>query len=294
MKTKMLIIAIILTFQNAIAQTPGKFNYQGLALNGQGEALVNQDIKLRFTIHDSTSTGNVLYKETRKTKTDSTGLFEIIIGDVGATNIVGNLNNINWAVYDKFLQTEIQIVGNGGFVKMGTSQLLSVPYSEMARKADSAKYASYTSNLKTTVSDASSLVADIIPGGSTAIIAFVSNNFNDTNYNSVTHEYTIPSSGNYLIAFNLNLSQLSNGGKANGLMAIRINGSNTLYTQQFKYPSNTDATGNYYPVTGTYIRYFSTGQKITIAVSNYGNSDDPLNTFYIFGKTLNIFKIGNK
>jgi hypothetical protein len=188
----------------------------------------------------------------------------------------------------------MQIVGEGGFIKMGTTQLLSVPYAEQARKTDTAKFATYTTSIKTTITDALSFNFDNVTGGSTTVVSFVNNNFSDTNFNSSTHEYTVSSSGNYLVAFNVKLLQFSNGGKANGSLAIRVNGSNTFYTLQFKYPANTDGAPNYYPLTGTYVRYFSAGQKISIGVTNSGSNSDPLNTFNINGVELNIFKIGNK
>ncbi|MBS1747920.1 MAG: hypothetical protein JST21_17290 [Bacteroidetes bacterium] len=296
MNNKTTLLLLVLSILNLIsqAQTPARFNFQGVAKNNDGTAVANQSIKLRFTLHDSAATGTVLYKETRNATTDDNGLFSVVIGGGGASNVTGSLTNINWAVNNKFLKTELQIVGNGGFKNLGTTQLESVPYSEQSRKSDTAKFASYTSNLKTFLTDASSFTQDNIPGGTTAVISFVSNILSDTNFNSSTHEYTIPSSGNYMIAFNVNLFQLSNGGKANGTLAIRINGSNTLYTQQFKYPVNTESTGNYYPLTGTYIKYFTTGQKVTIAVSNNGSNSDPLNTFNALGVELNILKIGTR
>jgi hypothetical protein len=294
MKTTLLLLTVTLICQLSQAQTPARFNFQGVAKNDDGTPVANQDIKLRFTLRDSAVLGNMLYQETRKTTTDENGLFSVVIGGGGASNVTGSLTNVNWAVNNKFLQTDMHIVGNAGFKKMGTTMMESVPYSEQSRKSDTAKFASYTNNLKTYLTDASSFTQDNIPGGTTAVISFVSNNFSDTNFNSTTHEYTIPSSGNYLIAFNVNLFQSSNGGKANGLLAVRINGSNTLYTQQFKYPVNTETTGNYLPLTGTYIKYFTTGQKVTIAVANNGSNSDPLNTFHATGVELNIFKIGNK
>ncbi len=285
------VTAIICSTANS--QTPNKFNFQGLARNSEGIAVANKIITIRFTIHDSSGTGKVLYKETQKATTDESGLFAVVIGGIGATGITGNLKNINWSFYDKFLQTEMKLSGETKFVNLGTTQLLSVPYAEQARKADTAKFTAYTSSLKTVVTDASDLNGNTVTGGLTSVVSFTSNNYSDTSFNSSTHEYTVPSSGNYLIAFNIELIQLSSG-KANGLLAIRINGSNTLYTQQFWYPANSDAVPHYYPLTGTYIRYFSVGQKITIAVLNNGSGSDQLSTFRIFGTSLNIFKIGNR
>src|SRR5688572_31858856 len=71
------------------AQAPGEINYQGVARNAGGVALVNQKITLRISIREQSATGNIVYQETRTLKTNGFGLFTLAIGSTGATNITG-------------------------------------------------------------------------------------------------------------------------------------------------------------------------------------------------------------
>ncbi len=109
------------------AQSPPRLNYQAIARNPAGEALNAQAISLRFTVHDLTSGGPELYKETfSNVLTNQFGLFTIKIG--GGTPVIGNFTTINWGSGDKYLQVELDINNGNNYADMGSSQLLSVPY----------------------------------------------------------------------------------------------------------------------------------------------------------------------
>lgn len=112
-----------------IAQAPSFFNYQGVARNSVGNALVNKTIKLRITIRDSNPLGLPLYSETKIVTTNAFGLFNVQVGAPPATNTTGSMSNINWNVNRKWMQVEIDVENNGTFVDIGTTQLSSVPYS---------------------------------------------------------------------------------------------------------------------------------------------------------------------
>jgi hypothetical protein len=131
-----LISNIFLTFF-VFGQTPMQINYQGIARSSSGNTLTNQNISLRLSIHSGSSTGSILYQETRSLKTDRFGMFVIAIGSPGATNVQNSISGINWSAGgDKYLQVELSPNNNGSFLDMGAAQLLSVPFSFLAQNAN--------------------------------------------------------------------------------------------------------------------------------------------------------------
>jgi hypothetical protein len=118
------------------AQAPAEINYQGVARNPAGLALANQNISLRISIRNSSSTGTIEYQETRKVKTNGFGLFNIAIGSNGAMNVTGAINSIGWSDgVRRYVQVEIDPAAGYTFKNMGAAQLLSVPYALYAGSA---------------------------------------------------------------------------------------------------------------------------------------------------------------
>ncbi len=112
----------------AAAQAPYFFNYQGVARNSVGNALVNKSIGLRLTIRDGGALGIPVYTETRKVITNNFGLFNIQVGGAGATNVAGSISGSLWQSGTKWMQVEIDPEGGTSFKDIGTTQLISVPY----------------------------------------------------------------------------------------------------------------------------------------------------------------------
>ncbi|MEQ1743802.1 MAG: tail fiber domain-containing protein [Saprospiraceae bacterium] len=118
------------------AQAPQAIPYQAVARNAAGNLLQNQTVGVRFTIHDGTATGTVVYQETHNTATNQLGLFSLNIGS--GTVVSGSFAGINWGISSKFAQVEIDPAGGMSFVDMGTVQMLSVPYALYAASSGSA------------------------------------------------------------------------------------------------------------------------------------------------------------
>jgi len=136
MKQLMLLIFSIFLTIFVFGQVPVIINYQGIARNSAGTTLTNQNISLRLSIHDGSSTGSILYQEMRSLKTDRFGMFVVAIGSSGATNVLNSINGIDWSVGgDKFLQVELSPNNNSNFIDMGAAKLLSVPYAFLAKSA---------------------------------------------------------------------------------------------------------------------------------------------------------------
>ena len=128
-KNKVIFLIILLAFGFAgFAQSPQVINYQGVARNSLGNPLANQKLNLRLSVRNLSSTGAVVYSETRLVTTNSGGLYTVLIGGVGATATSGTIESTNWQIGSKFLQVEVDPSAGNNFIDLGTTQLVSVPY----------------------------------------------------------------------------------------------------------------------------------------------------------------------
>jgi hypothetical protein len=108
------------------AQAPQGFNYQGVARNTFGTIVTNKSIGMRFTLHNATPNGTVVYSETKTINTDQYGVFSLVVGS--GTPVSGTFNTINWGSGNKYLQVEMDPNGGNNYKDMGTTQLMSVPF----------------------------------------------------------------------------------------------------------------------------------------------------------------------
>ena len=122
----------------ASAQSPQGISYQAVATDVQGAPLDNQAIVVRFSILEAAPTGSAVYIETHNTSTDPYGMFNLNLGmgiqEGGAGSSAGE---VNWGLA-AHLKVELDIEGDGGFVSMGTQQMMSVPYALYAEQAGNA------------------------------------------------------------------------------------------------------------------------------------------------------------
>ncbi len=128
MKTTLITLVIVLIAITVIAQSPQAFKYQAVARDNTGNALANQNVKFRIGILQGSASGTLVYSETHLVTTNQFGLANMEIGN--GTVISGVFADIDWGANISFLQIEMDETGSGSFYElMGTSQLLSVPYS---------------------------------------------------------------------------------------------------------------------------------------------------------------------
>jgi hypothetical protein len=127
-------LSTVLCSFSAWAQVPQSVNYQAVARDAGGNLLANTAIGIQFSIHDITASGTVLYQEQHTATTNELGLFTLQIGS--GTPTVGDFASIYWPVDDKFLEVEMDVNGGTSYSSMGTSQLISVPYSLLAQTAE--------------------------------------------------------------------------------------------------------------------------------------------------------------
>lgn len=125
MKKLLIVTSFCLALLNYLnAQAPQSIKYQGVARNAAGNALNNQTLTVRITIRDNTSNGPIVYQETHNTTTSPFGLYNLNLGT--GSVLSGTFSTINWAVNLKYIEQEVDF--GSGFVNMGVSQFLSVPY----------------------------------------------------------------------------------------------------------------------------------------------------------------------
>ena len=121
----LLALAFLLVANFVMAQAPQGIPYQAVARDNAGNLIKNQNIAVRFSIHDGTANGTVVFTETHSVTTDALGLFAVNIG--GGTSS-GTLADVNWGSGAKFTQVELDVTGGSNFIDMGTTQMMSVPY----------------------------------------------------------------------------------------------------------------------------------------------------------------------
>ena len=108
---------------NIYGQAPLQINYQAVVRGSNGDPVASGTvISLRFTIHDQTPAGTVVFSETDH---DTANQFGLVNTKIGA---VTSLSSVTWGSGPKYLEVELDPTGGSNLVDMGTSQLVSVPY----------------------------------------------------------------------------------------------------------------------------------------------------------------------
>lgn len=149
-----ILAACVFLTLNTFAQSPDAFKYQTVVRDGSFNFIGNQVVGMQMTILQGTPSGTIVYQETFSPVTNAVGLVNLEIGS--GSPVSGVLANVNWNDGPYYLRTELDPTGGSSYNEMGTSQLLSVPYSLYSKStafADSADYNSL-SNKPTTITAA--------------------------------------------------------------------------------------------------------------------------------------------
>ena len=129
------------------AQAPQGFNYQATVRNSVGDLIVNTNVYFKFNVIQGSQTAVPIFTETHYVPTDDLGQVNLVIGQ-GTAN-TGVFSEIDWSSGSYYLGIELD-TGNG-YVAMGTTQLLSVPYALYA--ANSGNSTPTTPNLETVLAE---------------------------------------------------------------------------------------------------------------------------------------------
>ncbi len=165
MKKFTLLFALLLAATCHFAQAPQAFNYQAIARDLSGNPLINQAISVKISILNGSTTGTEIYSGNYQLLTNNSGLFDLKIGNPDEV-LTGNFNDILWGIGSWFLQVEIDPAGGSDFQMMGTSQLLSVPYS--LSSASLTLHSPNGTSYEIAVDDQGNLITNCVPDPSQA------------------------------------------------------------------------------------------------------------------------------
>jgi hypothetical protein len=134
MKRLSISIIIALVCILSIAQVPESFNYQAIPRNSSGGTYPDQTMSIRISILAGSPTAGSVYTETFNATTNSLGLLNLQIGK--GTSVSGNFAAIDWGTGSYYLKVEIDPSGGTGYIEMGVTKLLSVPYALYSKTAE--------------------------------------------------------------------------------------------------------------------------------------------------------------
>jgi hypothetical protein len=134
MKKLYTFLALVITLITN-AQAPQGFNYQATVRNSAGALIVNQNVYFKFNVMLNSATSVPVFTETHYVPTDDLGQVNLVIGQGTATT--GTFSSINWGTGNYYLGIELNT--GAGYVAMGTTQLLSVPYALYANSSGNAQ-----------------------------------------------------------------------------------------------------------------------------------------------------------
>ena len=140
---KKYVLLLLFPFSLLIAQAPQGFNYQAVVSNTNGQLIINKNVLFKFNIKQNSPTSLPVFSETHQVATDDLGQASLIIGQGTATT--GNFSTLNWGSGTYYLSIELN-TGNG-YIAMGTTQLLSVPFALYANQSNNTQSSVY--DLKT-------------------------------------------------------------------------------------------------------------------------------------------------
>jgi uncharacterized protein (TIGR02145 family) len=113
------------------AQAPQGFNYQATVRNSSGDLIVNTNVYFKFNIMQGSQTSLPVFTEIHYVPTDDLGQVNLVIGQGTATS--GAFSELDWSLGSYYLGIELDT--GSGYVAMGTTQLLSVPYALYAENS---------------------------------------------------------------------------------------------------------------------------------------------------------------
>jgi hypothetical protein len=133
MKNYLSILLGVVISTNLLAQTPEKMSYQAVIRNANNNLVTNQPVGMRISVLQGSVNSPGVYIETHTPITNVNGLASLEIG--GGNVVAGSFSAINWANGPFFIKTETDPLGGSNYSIIGTSQLLSVPYALLAKRA---------------------------------------------------------------------------------------------------------------------------------------------------------------
>jgi hypothetical protein len=125
LSTLLSVLFCAITFAQSV---PQGINYQALARDANGDVLMNQALTIQFSVISDITTSAISWQETHSVSTNDYGLYTAIIGQGTATSVGSSLtfDVIDWGASNHLLKVEVDF--GGGYLDMGTTAFMSVPY----------------------------------------------------------------------------------------------------------------------------------------------------------------------
>ncbi len=112
---------------------PEMFKFQAYISKPNGNPVMDKMVGVEIAIYQSSLNGTLVYSEVFSPMTNKNGMINLEIGNGNST--FGAFIEIPWEAGEFFLEVSADIKGGTNYVSMGASQLLSVPYALLAKKA---------------------------------------------------------------------------------------------------------------------------------------------------------------
>lgn len=129
---------------------PQGFNYQAIARNASGNAIINADMKVSVGILSDTIANTLIWEEEHTVRTNGYGLFTLVVGGPKGTRTGGSaatFGAINWAASQMFVYIRIKNPASApSYTPMGKAKLWSVPYAMLAGKSQQDLSSPFLSN----------------------------------------------------------------------------------------------------------------------------------------------------
>ena len=153
----LLIIAITTSFYSfAQSTTPDGILFQAVARDANGNAAIARTVYAKVSIIKGTANGSSVYAENFQVTSSDEGIFTIVIGKGTVTSGTTNINSIDWASSNYFLNIQLAVAPtlpdpnwspSANYVDIGTSQFWNVPYALVAGRSLSADSAATISSI---------------------------------------------------------------------------------------------------------------------------------------------------
>jgi trimeric autotransporter adhesin len=124
----LLIVPMISFGQNGV-------NYQGIISNSDGTVVASQSISVRFSVIYDSPNGTVAYSELHSPTTGANGLINLKVG-TGTQLSSGAFSSVDWSTPYIYLKREIDIIGSGSYVDLGTDLIGQVPVALYAKNVN--------------------------------------------------------------------------------------------------------------------------------------------------------------
>ena len=136
MKRHLLSFAIFVVCLLGISQEPESLNYQMIIHDESGKVVINQEVSVKISILIGSIDEAVIYSERHTVTTNQSGVVSLPIGE--GTDKSGNFTSIDWTADKYFLKVELDTAGGTNYLEIGTTQILTVPYTKTSKKSNKA------------------------------------------------------------------------------------------------------------------------------------------------------------